>query len=189
VQPDLMRVISICVGRPREVQSQGRPVLTSIFKSPVAGPVVVRTLNLEGDQQSDLTVHGGVKKAVYAYPSEHYAFWRDELPGVDLPWGAFGENLTTEGLIEDTTHVGDRLRIGSAEFVVSVPRMPCYKLGIRLDRPDIITRFLQSGRSGFYVSVAQEGIIRADDVITLVSREDNAPTVTEVVTWRREQEA
>jgi MOSC domain-containing protein YiiM len=184
-----MRVLSINVGGPREVQSQGRPVLTSIFKSPVTGPVIVKSLNLEGDQQSDLTVHGGVRKAVYIYPSEHYPFWRGELPGVALPWGAFGENLTTEGLSEDTTHVGDRFRIGSAEFVVTVPRMPCYKLGIRFDRPDIITRFLQSGRSGFYVSVAQEGVIRAGDAVTLVSREDNARTVTEVVTWRREQEA
>src|SRR5260221_2288537 len=145
-----MRVVSVNVGRPREVRWQGRPVLTSIWKSPVAGEVIVKTLNLDGDQQSDLTVHGGEKKAVYVYPSEHYAQWRDELPGVDLPWGAFGENLTTTGLAEQTTHVGDRLRIGSAEFVVTVPRMPCYKFGIRFGRPGMITRMLQDRRSGVY---------------------------------------
>jgi MOSC domain-containing protein YiiM len=184
-----MRIVSIHVGRPREVQFHGRPVLTSIFKSPVMGPVIVKTLNLEGDRQSDLTAHGGVNKAVYVYPSEHYAFWRAELPGVALEWGAFGENLTTDGLLEETTCVGDQLRIGSAEFVVTRPRMPCFKLGIRLDRPDIIKRFLQSGRSGFYLSVAQEGTIHTGDAVTLVSRDDEPITVTDVFTWRREQEA
>jgi MOSC domain-containing protein YiiM len=183
-----MRVVSICVGGPREVGWHGRPVLTSIWKSPVAGPVVVRTLNLDGDQQSDLTVHGGEKKAVYVYPSEHYGPWRDELPGVDLPWGAFGENLTTTGLSEQTTHVGDRLRIGSAEFVVTVPRMPCYKLGIRFDRPDMITRLLESGRSGFYLRVAKEGSIRAGDVVTRVSREDAAITIATAFAQRIEQD-
>lgn len=184
-----MRVLSICVGRPREVQSHGQIVLTSIMKSPVTGPVIVKTLNLEGDQQSDLTVHGGANKAVYVYPSEHYAFWRDELPGVALPWGAFGENLTTEGLLEDTTHVGDRLRIGSAECVVTVPRMPCYKLAMHFDRPDIIKRFLRSGRSGFYLAVAEQGIIRAGDTVMRVSRESDAPTVAEAFHARQERSA
>ncbi|MBI3403487.1 MAG: MOSC domain-containing protein [Acidobacteria bacterium] len=182
------RVISINVGGPRAVSWQGRSILTSIFKSPVAGPVVVNALNLEGDAQSDLTVHGGARKAVYVYPSEHYAFWREELPGVDLPWGAFGENLTTSGLVEDTTRTGDRLRIGSAEFVVTVPRMPCFKLGIRFDRPDIIGRFLESGRSGFYLSVAGEGIIRAGDSVTLMSRAPDALAVADAVARRLKRE-
>jgi MOSC domain-containing protein YiiM len=182
-----MRVLSICIGRPREVQSHGQTVLTSIVKSPVNGPVIVKTLNLDGDQQSDLTVHGGVKKAVYVYPSEHYAFWREELPGVALPWGAFGENLTTAGLLEDSTHAGDRLRIGSAEFVVTVPRMPCYKLAIHFNRPDIIKCFLRSGRSGFYLAVAEQGIIRAGDEITRISLASAAPTVAEAFDARRER--
>jgi MOSC domain-containing protein YiiM len=182
-----MRVLSICVGLPREGQSHGHTVLTSILKAPVSGPMIVTTLNLEGDRQSDLTVHGGVKKAVYVYPSEHYAFWREELPGVALPWGAFGENLTTEGLLEDMTHVGDRLRIGSAEFVVTVPRMPCYKLAMHFDRPDIIKRFLRSGRSGFYLAVSEQGIIRAGDDVTRISRENDAPTVGEVFHARCER--
>jgi len=181
-----MRVVSINVGRPREVPFQGETILTSIFKSPVSGPVIVKSQNLEGDQQSDLTVHGGVAKAVYVYPSEHYAFWRAELPEAALEWGAFGENLTTEGLLEASTCIGDRLRVGSAEFVVTQPRMPCFKLGIRFNRPDIIKRFFQSGRSGFYLSVAQEGIIRAGDAVTLVSREDDAITVTDLLTLGRE---
>jgi len=129
-----MELISINVGLPREVDWRGRKVLTSIWKTPVEGRVAVRQLNLAGDQQSDLSVHGGPEKAVYVYPSEHYAYWREELPGVDLPWGAFGENLTTQGLREDSVQIGDRLRIGSADFLVTQPRMPCYKLGIRFTR-------------------------------------------------------
>src|SRR5205809_7008327 len=114
-----MKILSVNVGLPREVTWQGKVVTTGIFKEPVKTPVTVRTLNLDGDQQSDLTVHGGIDKAVYAYPSEHFAFWRTELPGMDLPWGVFGENFTTTGLLEESLHIGDRLRIGSAEFVVT----------------------------------------------------------------------
>src|SRR5262249_27687134 len=123
-----MKLLSISVGLPSEVEWPGKTVRTSIFKVPVSNRVRVRQLNLEGDQQSDISVHGGIGKAVYAYPSEHYAFWRAELPGVELPWGVFGENFTTEGLLEDAVHIGDRLRAGSAEFVVTQPRMPCFKL-------------------------------------------------------------
>src|SRR5947207_924159 len=129
---------------PREVEWHGKTVLTSIFKEPVAGRVQVGRLNLAGDQQSDLSVHGGIDKAVYAYPSEHYAFWGEELPGIDLPWGVFGENLTVEGLSEDTVNIGDQLQIGTAAFVVVQPRIPCFKLAIRFDRTDIVKRFLQS---------------------------------------------
>jgi MOSC domain-containing protein YiiM len=145
---------------------RGRVVETSIFKTPVSGPVGVKRLNLEGDKQSDLTVHGGAEKAVYVYPSEHYQFWRDQLPGVELPWGAFGENLTTEGL-DENIHIGDRLLIGTASFVVTQPRMPCYKLALRFDRLDMVKRFLQSGRTGFYLSVSQEGELAAGDSVTL----------------------
>lgn len=126
-----MRILSICVGQPRVVEWQGRSVETSIFKSPVTGTVTARRLNLDGDRQSDLTVHGGAAKAVYAYPSEHYPYWRGELPDADLAFGAFGENFTTEGLLESELRVGDRLHVGSAEFAVTQPRMPCYKLALR----------------------------------------------------------
>ena len=174
-----MRVIAVSVGLPRNVTWRGRVVQTSIFKDPVAGRVRVEQLNLEGDRQSDLTVHGGAEKAVYVYPSEHYAFWRDELPGVELPWGSFGENLTTEGL-DEGVHVGDRILIGSASFVVTQPRMPCYKLALRFDRLDIIKRFLQSGRTGFYLSVSQEGELAAGDAVTLQPG-DASVTIADIV--------
>ena len=177
-----MKILSVNVGLPREVQWHGRTIRTSIFKSPVAGRVPVRKLNLDGDQQSDLKVHGGVDKAVYVYPSEHYAFWRDELPNIDLPWGAFGENFTTEGPLDDkAVHIGDRFRIGSAQFVVTQPRMPCFKLGIRFSRPEIIKRFLHSGRNGFYFSVANEGEVAAGDTIELVASDENGVTVADIV--------
>ena len=174
-----MQVISINVGLPREVEWRDQIVLTSIFKEPVAGRVRVGRLNIEGDQQSDLTVHGGAGKAVYVYPSEHYEFWRKELPDADLPWGAFGENLTTSGLSEDDVRIGDRFAIGSAEFVVTQPRMPCFKLTIRLGRADMIKRFYRSGRSGFYLAVVKEGEIGAGDEISLLSRDDDAVTIAE----------
>jgi MOSC domain-containing protein YiiM len=140
----------------------------------------VTTLNVEGDAQSDLTVHGGVDKAVYVYPSEHYEPWRQELPGIDLPWAVFGENLTTEGLLEDV-RIGDRFRIGSAEFVVTQPRLPCYKLGIRFGRPDILKRMLQSGRTGFYCAVTTEGEVGPGDAIERIARATEGLTVADVV--------
>jgi len=148
------------------VQWRGKTVTTSIFKAPVTGRVRVSRLNLAGDEQSDLTVHGGVDKAVYVYPSEHYPYWREQLPDFPLPWGAFGENFTTDGLSEKDIHIGDRLRIGTAEFEVTQPRMPCFKLGIRFDRADMVKRFLRSGRSGFYLRVLKEGDVSAGDSIT-----------------------
>jgi len=177
-----MKLLSVNVGLPREIEWKGKMVRTSIFKDPMSGRVRVTNLNLEGDQQSDLTVHGGIHKAVYVYPSEHYAFWRKELPGTDLPWGMFGENFTTEGSLDDqTVFIGDRFRVGSAEFVVTQPRMPCFKLGIRFGRPDIIKRFLHSGRAGFYLAVVQEGEVGAGDSIELVTRDQRGITVAEIV--------
>jgi len=179
-----MKLLSVNVGLPWEIEWKGKIVRTSIFKKPVVGRVRVAKLNVEGDQQSDLTVHGGMDKAVYAYPSEHYAFWRRELPGMDLPWGVFGENFTTEGLLEDT-RIGDRLRIASAEFVVTQPRMPCFKLGIRLNRSDMVKRFLESGHTGFYLAVVKEGEVAAGDSIELLERDEHNVTVTDVVNLYR----
>ena len=176
-----MRIDSLSVGLPREVEWRGRTVLTSIFKAPVDRRLRVTTLNFEGDEQSDLSVHGGADKAVYAYPSEHYELWRRELPQADLPWGVFGENLTTEGLLEADIRIGDRFRVGSAEFVATQPRMPCYKLGIRFGRPDIVKRFLQSGRTGFYFAVTLEGEVGAGDPIERIARADEGLTVADVV--------
>lgn len=158
-----MNLLSVNVGLPRMATWRGEEVSTGIFKAPVAGPVMVRTLNLDGDRQADLSVHGGAEKAVYGYPAEHYAFWREQL-GEELPWGAFGENLTTTGLDEATLQIGDRLRIGEAELVVTQPRLPCFKLNLRFNRTDMVRRFLASRRTGFYFAVAKEGVVTAGDV-------------------------
>ena len=170
-----MRLISVNVGLPRTVIWKGQPVTTGIFKEPVEGRVKLSWLNLAGDKQADLSVHGGLSKAVYVYPAEHYAYWQQEFPGM------FGENLTTHGLLEDTVHIGDRLRIGSAELIVTEPRMPCYKLALKFGRDDIIKRFLRSGRSGFYLAVLQEGEVGAGDEVEFIKRPPHQVTVADIV--------
>lgn len=175
-----MKLISLNVARPRLAVYQGQTVNTGIFKEPVTGPVQLRTLNLDGDRQADLTVHGGPYKAVYGYPSEHYPFWRQELPGVNLPWGMFGENFTTTGLAENELHVGDRFQIGSAIVMVRQPRTPCYKLAAKFQRDDMVERFLLSGRSGFYFSVEQEGSVAQEDDFQLLKRNRDGITISEM---------
>jgi MOSC domain-containing protein YiiM len=175
-----MQVVSVNVGLPREVRWKGEKVTTGIFKEPVEGRARVRTLNLDGDRQADLSVHGGPDKAVYVYPSEHYTDWSRELPDVPLPWAMFGENLTTEGLREDSVHIGDRLRAGTAELVVTQPRTPCYKLGIRFGRDEIVRQFLESGRTGFYCAVLREGDVEAGDAIEWTHRDPHQVSVAEI---------
>jgi len=176
----VVRLISLNVARPRLALYKGTTINTAIFKQPVSGPVTLRTLNLDGDRQADLSVHGGPHKAVYGYPSEHYAFWRKELPGMDLPWGMFGENFTTEGLLENDLHVGDRLRIGTAIVMVRQPRTPCYKLAAKFQRDDMLERFLRGGRSGFYFSVEQEGVVEAGESFEFLSHGIDAVTIAEM---------
>lgn len=178
------KVISVNVGLPIEVTWKGRTFTTGIFKEPVEGRVMVRTLNLDGDRQADLSVHGGLNKAVYVYPSEHYPYWKKELDGMELPWGMFGENLTTEGLTEDAVDIGDRYRIGSVEVMVTQPRTPCHKLAIRFERDDMIRRFLASGRPGFYLAVLQEGEVGAGDEIKLIGRDKNQVTISSAIRHR-----
>ena|SRR2546421_6765479 len=175
-----MKLVSVNVGLPREVSWHGRKVTTGIYKQSVAGRVVVRKLNLDGDRQADLSVHGGAYKAVYCYPVEHYAYWKKELPGRELPMGMFGENFTTEGLLEDSVHLGDRFSVGSAELVVTQPRLPCYKLGVKFQSDDMVRRFLASGRTGFYLAVTREGQVGANDEIKVVSRDENEVLVSEI---------
>ncbi len=176
----MAKVVSVNVGLPRKLEWMGVEVTTSIFKAPAAGPVRLRPHNLDGDRQSDLSVHGGPDKAVYAYPAEHYAFWRDELPGVSLSWGHFGENLTVEGLGEETVSVGDRFRIGTAEVRVTTPRLPCFKLGLRFGRNDIVRRFLQSERTGFYLAVEREGEVEAGSEVQLIEARPGSMTVAQL---------
>ena len=201
-----MKVLSVNVGLPRIVEYREEPVVTGIFKSPVAGPVRVGELNLEGDRQADLRVHGGPLKSVYVYPSEHYKYWREQLPGAELNWAVFGENLTTEGILETDVRRGDRLTIGTAKFEVTIPRYPCYKLGLRFghlrwqtgtddfelvpvvppilrDGGNILRRFMKSGRCGFYLSVIKTGVIEVGDEIEFVSSGAGS-TISEVFAER-----
>jgi MOSC domain-containing protein YiiM len=187
-----MKLVSVNTGLPREVSWHGRIVTTAIFKEPAGGRVALRKLNLEGDRQADLTVHGGEHKAVYCYSLAHYGYWKRELPGRELPMGSFGENFTIEGsaegsadtgkdgLLEDSIHLGDRFSIGTTEVVVTQPRLPCYKLGVRFGSDDMVKRFLASGRTGFYVGVVREGEVGAGDEIKVVAREPNAVAVSEI---------
>jgi MOSC domain-containing protein YiiM len=176
-----MKVLSVNVGLPRKVLFNGQTITTAIFKDPVKGPIMLRRLNLDGDKQADLTVHGGVDKAVYSYPAEHYDYWRKQFPNMDLMWGMFGENFTTEELMEDTVNIGDQFQIGSAKLVATQPRMPCYKLGVRFGRMDVIRRFLASGRPGIYFKVLKEGEVQIGDKIEVIRRDKNNVTVKDIV--------
>ena len=177
-----MKVISVSVGKPQIIQTDNESfVSTAIFKKHAEGRVKVNQFNLEGDEQADLRVHGGPSKSVYVYPYEHYEFWKNELPEIAFENGIFGENLTTEGLLETEVFIGDKIRVGTAEFAVTEPRMPCYKLGVRFGRTDIIRRFLQSRRSGFYLTVLKTGELGAGDPIEVLSRDENRVSVFDIV--------
>jgi MOSC domain-containing protein YiiM len=176
-----MKILSVNVGFPRKVLFNGQIITTAIFKDPVKGPIMLRKLNLDGDKQADLTVHGGLDKAVYSYPAEHYAYWRKQFPNTDLVWGIFGENFTTEGLLEDAVNVGDQFQIGSAKLVATQPRMPCYKLGVRFGQMDVIRRFMASGRPGIYFKVLTEGEVQTGDKIKIIRRDINNVTVKDIV--------
>ncbi len=175
-----MKLISVNCGLPKEVLWHGLDVTTSIYKKPVEGRIALRTLNLDGDRQSDLTVHGGKDKAVYCYQLSHYDYWKVKLRGHPLAPGAFGENFTIDGPGEDSIHIGDRFAVGSAEVVVTQPRMPCYKLGIRFESDDIIKQFLESGRTGFYVAVTREGEVAAGDEIRTLSLDPHSVPVSAI---------
>lgn len=174
-----MKLVSVQVGRPRTVRWHGKPVSTGIYKVPVGDRIMLYRFNLDGDQQADLTVHGGRDKAVYVYPSEHYPVWQAEFLDTRLPYGMFGENFTTEGLDEESVHIGDQFRIGDAVVEVTQPRMPCYKLGIRFGHPDMPKRFHASGRCGFYLAVLREGEVGAGDQWEHIARNDEPVSVIE----------
>lgn len=176
----LMQVVSVNVGLPREVQWKHIRVHTAIFKAPVESTIPIRKLNLDGDRQADLTVHGGPDKAVYAYPIEHYDYWREKLPELPPGLGIFGENLTTRGVLENALNIGDEVRVGTALLRAAQPRMPCYKLQVRFDREDMTKLFAMSLRSGFYFSVVEEGEVKAEDPIEVVHRDEHRVSVAEI---------
>jgi MOSC domain-containing protein YiiM len=175
-----MKLVSVNLGLPRQVPWKGKTVTTAIYKSPVSGRVHLGRLNLDGDRQADLSVHGGPDKAVYVYPAEHYDFWRGEHGANGLPHGSFGENFTTTDLLEDSVHIGDRFRIGSAGVVVTQPRLPCYKLGVKFGQAEMVKRFTESRRTGFYFAVRREGEVGAGDGIEVLRRDENQVTVSAI---------
>ena len=175
-----MKLISVNVGLPLEIEWQGQTVTTAIFKTAVDGSVELRRHNLDGDRQADLSVHGGPTKAVYLYPMQHYAYWEKELPDCDLPWGSFGENFTTDGVDEETVFIGDQFRVGQATVVVTEPRMPCSKLMAKFGRVDMVKRFLKSQRSGFYFGVVEEGRVQAGDELERLSKHPDGLSVADV---------
>jgi MOSC domain-containing protein YiiM len=179
-----MTLISINVGLPREITHRGQAITTGIFKLPVANPVWLGRLNLAGDGQADLRVHGGADKAVYVYPFEHYAFWAGELGRSDFSHGQFGENFTTRGLREDEVSVGDVFRIGAARVQVTQPRTPCFKLGIRMNDENFPARFAIANRTGFYLRVLEEGRVATGDAIERVERAAGSMSVREVFRLR-----
>jgi len=176
-----MKVVSVNVGLPKQISYGRRQVVTSIFKEPLEGRVKVTTLNLDGDAQADLSVHGGLDKAIYSYSEEHYKYWKEVYPTIVMPFGMFGENLTTQGLNEDTVNIGDQYQIGSSRLVVTQPRMPCYKLGIKFGRMDILEKFINSQRPGIYYKVLEEGELGAGDNIKLLYKDKNNVTINDIV--------
>ena len=188
----MVRLVAVNVGLPREVTRKGGSVTIGIFKAPVDGPVALRRHNLEGDRQADLSVHGGPTKAVYVYPIQHYDYWRSELGDSELAWASFGENFTVDGVDEETVCIGDEFRVGGARVVVTEPRMPCFKLGIRIDRSDMVKRFLKSQRTGFYFGVVEEGLVQAGDQLERVAEHPDGfrvVDVTRLYTTERSNEA
>jgi MOSC domain-containing protein YiiM len=175
------KILSVNISLPKEIDFEGQKITTGIFKEPVDRGVILRTLNLDGDRQADLTVHGGPDKAVYAYPIEHYEYWNKVFPTIEMPNGMFGENFTTEGLMEGEVRIGDVFRIGLSEVIATQPRMPCYKLGVKFGRMDVLRKFLASGRSGIYFKVSKEGEVRAGDTIEQIGKDTNRISISDIV--------
>ena len=174
-----MKLLSVNIGQPKEVVYQGKTLKTGIYKYPVSHAVNVHKIGVTGDVQVDTKYHGGVEKAVYIYPAEHYDFWKNELPETDFPLGAFGENLTITGATDSQVNIGDIFKVGEVELQVTMPRIPCYKLNIRFDSNLFLKKFYASQRWGFYCTTLKEGKIQIGDEITLLRKDEGNFTVAE----------
>ncbi len=177
--PAPVTLLSVNVSLPKEVVTSRGALRTGIFKEPVRGPVMARASNLDGDGQADRQSHGGTYKAIYAYPIEHYDYWKERLGRSDFVFGQFGENFTIEGVLEDAVQIGDVYRVGAALVQVTQPRAPCQKLALKMDRPAFPKEFLRSGRVGFYLRVLEEGAVRPGDSLELAARDPEVLTVRE----------
>jgi MOSC domain-containing protein YiiM len=175
-----VKLLSVNVSQPTEIAHGRGTVSTGIFKKPVAGRIMLRALNLDGDGQADLANHGGIHRAAYAYSIENYDYWRRELGRADLGFGQFGENFTVRGMVEDDIHIGDVFRVGDALVEVTQPRPPCFKLGIKMGMARFPKLFLASGRVGFYLRVLDEGEVGAGDVFERVESDPERVTVREM---------
>lgn len=175
-----MKVVSLNVSKTIEVPWEGKMIQTGIYKKPVTRPLEIKGINVEGDDQGNRKTHGGIDRAVYAYPMEHYEYWRKQYPDKELPFGMFGENLTTTGLFEDKVHVGDIFKIGTAEIMAVQPRMPCYRLGIRFDDQEVIEKYVATDYCGIFFRIVKEGIIKQDDEIILIKKDPESLSILEI---------
>ncbi len=175
-----MRVLSVNVSMPKEVPYKEKTITTGIFKEPVEGPVMLRSLNLEGDGQADLKGHGGVHKAVYVFSHEYFAHWKQELGRAEFPYGQFGENFTVEGMTDEMIYVGDVFRVGGTLVEVSQPRVPCFKLALRMEEPRFLKPFMARALVGYYLRVLEEGEVGAGDPVERVRTDPGGMTVTEM---------
>lgn len=181
----MMKLISVNVSEPKPIEYRGKTIHTGIFKRPVSGSVMLREMNIDGDGQGDLKVHGGTYKAIYGYPIEHYSHWKQVLKRDDLTFGQFGENLTVEGMLEEEVHIGDVFQIGSdVKLQITQPRVPCFKLGYKMGMPEFPKQFLESRRVGFYFRVLEEGEITAGDTISQVESAVESISVKEILNLR-----
>ncbi len=181
----MMRLLSINVSKPKPITYNGKIVHTGIFKEPISGTVMLREKNIDGDGQGDLKVHGGTYKAIYGYPIEHYSHWQQELNRDDLLYGQFGENLTVEGMLEESIHIGDVFQIGTTvKLQITQPRVPCFKLGYKMGLSEFPKQFLESRRVGFYFRVLAEGEITAGDAISRIEIAPEPMSVKEILNLR-----
>lgn len=175
-----LKVVSLNVGKVKEVTYDGKTIRTGIYKKPIQEPLEAKGINIEGDDQGNRKTHGGIDRAIYSYPMEHYSYWKKQYPTKELPFGMFGENLTTEGLLEKDVKVGDIFKIGTTKIMALQPRMPCYRLGYKFDDEKIIDKFLETDYCGIFYRIIKEGKLQVGDEINLIKSDPDSMTIVEI---------